>query len=333
MTLYNEIEPYACSWLGNLVKAGHIADGKVDGRSIKDLEQHDLAGHNQAHFFAGIGVWSAALRAAGIPDTANVWTGSCPCQPFSVAGKGLGLQDPRHLWPDWFRLIRQCAPTIVFGEQVASKDGLAWLDAVSIDLESEDYSFAAADLCAAGFGAPHLRQRLYFVAYSNKDGCHGINSLLRGWRSYQGEFETTRGSTASSVGNTDKVTLGGQPAGPLGSQGSSGDQPNDNGSGNAGSCMVYPDHSQRWGLRPKQCADESPTRETGPVNGWWANAEWIECNDGKARPIEPGTFPLADRAPNHVGRLRAYGNAIVMPQAAAFVVSSFEAIEDTLAHM
>jgi hypothetical protein len=55
-------------------------------------------------------VWSYALRLAGWPDDRPVWTGSCPCGPFSVAGKKLGFADPRHLWPEWFRLIGECRP-------------------------------------------------------------------------------------------------------------------------------------------------------------------------------------------------------------------------------
>ncbi len=164
---YNEVDPFAAQWMRELIKAGHIAPGEVNERSIRDLVAADVAGPGQRHFFAGIGVWSYALRLANVQDDASIWTGSCPCQPFSGAGKRGGFSDARHLWPVWFGLIRECRPAIVFGEQVASPDGLAWLDAVSSDLEGAGYAFAAADLCAAGVGAPHIRQRLYFVAYAD----------------------------------------------------------------------------------------------------------------------------------------------------------------------
>jgi len=163
--LYNEIDEYAADWLENLIRLGVIAPGVVDRRSIEDLRGDDLRGFRQCHFFAGIGVWSYALRCAGIPDDAPLWTGSCPCQPFSAAGKGTGMDDERHLWPTWFHLIQQERPPRIYGEQVASKDGLGWLDLVLADMEAEDYSIWAVDTCSAGSGAPHIRQRLRFFAY------------------------------------------------------------------------------------------------------------------------------------------------------------------------
>lgn len=164
---YNEFDPYAAQWLRNLIAAGHIAPGDVDARSIKEVQPDDLKGYTQAHFFAGIGVWSHALRLAGWADDTEVWTGSCPCQPFSAAGKQKGFADERHLWPDWFRLIAQCRPGVVFGEQVAHKSALPWLDALCADMEGSVYAIGTSDLCVAGVGAPHIRQRLYFVAHAH----------------------------------------------------------------------------------------------------------------------------------------------------------------------
>lgn len=124
---YNEIDPYAAQWLRNLIDAGLIAPGDVDERSIVDVQPEDLEGYTQCHFFAGIAGWSQALRLAGWPDDRPVWTGSCPCQPFSAAGKGAGANDTRHLWPEFFRLIEACRPRTIFGEQVASALGRQWL--------------------------------------------------------------------------------------------------------------------------------------------------------------------------------------------------------------
>ena len=150
---YNEIDSYAAQWLRNLIAAGLIAPGDVDERSIVDVRPDDLRGYTQAHFFAGIGGWSHALRLAGWPDDRPVWTGSCPCQPFSAAGKGEAADDERHLWPAWVSLIRKCRPAIVFGEQVEAAIGWGWLDVVFTDLEAEGYACGAAVLPACSVGA------------------------------------------------------------------------------------------------------------------------------------------------------------------------------------
>ena len=164
---YNENDPTAAAWLRELIRAELIADGEVDTRSIVDVRSGDLGGFTQCHFFAGIGGWSYALRLAGWADTRQVWTGSCPCQPFSSAGAKRGFTDPRHLWPAWFRILGECRPPIVFGEQVARRAGLAWLDHVATDLETLDYAIGACDLPAASLGAPHKRPRLWWMAYAH----------------------------------------------------------------------------------------------------------------------------------------------------------------------
>jgi DNA (cytosine-5)-methyltransferase 1 len=167
---YNENDPYAAQWLRNLVKAGQIAPGDVDERSIADIRPDDLTGYDQCHFFAGIGGWSVALRLAGWPDDRPVWTGSCPCQPFSAAGKGKAGDDERHLWPCWFSLIAQRRPAVVFGEQVEAAIGWGWLDVVLADLEGQGYACGATVLPACGVGAPHIRTRLWFVAHATSAG-------------------------------------------------------------------------------------------------------------------------------------------------------------------
>ena len=170
---YNEIDTFAAAWLRELIADGLIADGEVDERSILDVRPDDLRGFTQCHFFAGIGGWSGALRLAGWPDDRPVWTGSCPCQPLSVAGQRKGHADSRHLWPAFHDLIAVCQPATVFGEQVASKLGREWLAGVRADLESSGYACGAADLCAAGVGAPHIRQRLWWVADAINTGSQG----------------------------------------------------------------------------------------------------------------------------------------------------------------
>jgi DNA (cytosine-5)-methyltransferase 1 len=163
---YNEIDPYAAQWLRNLIDNGHIAPGVVDERSIEDVRPDEIMGYTQCHFFAGIGVWSLALRRAGWPDNRPVWTGSCPCQPFSTAGAQAGFEDARHLWPSLAWLIKQCGPSAVIGEQVASKSVEPWIDLVQVDLEALDYAFGCVPFPSAGVGAPHIRDRAYWVANS-----------------------------------------------------------------------------------------------------------------------------------------------------------------------
>ena len=170
MNYYNEHDPYAAQWLKNLIAEGHLPQGEVDERSIEDVIPKELLGYTQCHFFAGIGGWPLALQLAGWPSTRQIWTGSCPCQPFSKAGKKMGFADKRHLWPDFFHLIHSCGPDLVMGEQVAGPDGLAWLDLVQTDLEGAGYTVRAADLCAASVGAPHIRQRLYWMGQYNRAG-------------------------------------------------------------------------------------------------------------------------------------------------------------------
>lgn len=165
MNYYNEIDPKAAAWLRELINRDLIAPGVVDERSIEDVVPSDLKGFTQCHFFAGIGGWSYALRLAGWPDDKPVWTGSCPCQPFSTAGKGTGFNDERHLWPAWFHLIKQCNPSAVYGEQVANAS--EWLELVQGDLEGVGYTFAAIPIEAASVGADHLRDRLWFFADSD----------------------------------------------------------------------------------------------------------------------------------------------------------------------
>jgi len=108
------------------------------------------------------------LKADGI-DNIDIITGGYPCQPFSVAGNKKGVEDPRHLWPEYFRLIKECRPTWVIGENVAGHIKLG-LDAVQEDLESEGYSLRTFSISASSIGAPHQRERVWTVAYSERNG-------------------------------------------------------------------------------------------------------------------------------------------------------------------
>lgn len=292
---YNEIDPFAAAWLQNLIDAGCIAPGVVDTRSIEEVTANDLKGFTQCHFFAGIGVWSYALRCAGWPDSRPVWTGSCPCQPFSQSGKRRGFNDPRHLWPTWFYLVSQCRPHVIFGEQVASKDGLTWFDAVQLDLEKAGYAVAVVDLCAAGFGAPHIRQRLYWVAYSN-------DKYQLSARDTQGNSEPIWMRETSGMANSFSERC------------------------NRFNALLQRKRQER---NPKNLLETSRDGEAMyplPVNSFWRDADWLFCRDGKWRPVKPGIKPLVNGTPGRVGQLRAYGNAIVAPVAETFIRAYMEAV-------
>lgn len=163
---YNEIDPYCCDWLSNLMDAGLITPGRIDDRSIVDVRPDELAGFERAHFFAGIGGWDCALDLAGWRG--SVWTGSCPCPPFSSAARGRrnGFEDPRDYWRNWRALIAANAPRVVFGEQVAH--GSAWIDRTSDDLEAMGYEIGAAILPAISVGKDHARPRVYFVGHADR---------------------------------------------------------------------------------------------------------------------------------------------------------------------
>ena len=304
---YNEIDPFAAQWLRNLIAAGHIAPGEVDERSIEDVTPDDLRGFTQCHFFAGIGVWSHSLRLAGWPDDKPVWTGSCPCQPFSAAGKGDGFADERHLWPHFFHLISERRPQHVFGEQVASGNANTWFDLVQADLEGVGYAFGLVPFTSAGVGAPHIRERAYWVANANNRVSDERETLR------SGRDAVLDGSSINRLGNANVARL----------EGLSG---NDGAAGREGA--TGPAAASGLHLRALE------------VNGFWRDADWLFCRDGKWRPVEPGTFPLVDGAAarmgrvepgvarvassNRVGRLKGYGNAINAQAAAAFIRAFME---------
>lgn len=195
---FNEFDPKAAAWLRELMADGLIPKGVVDERDIREVQPADLAGYGVVHLFAGIGGWAEALQLAGWDDSRPVWTASCPCPPFSAAGKkkrcpecgsrpvpcprrtGFFIctnepcshawhADERHLWPEVWRLVRDCRPATIFGEQVSGPDGLVWLAGVRGSLEVLGYGVGGADLCGPCVGSPDIRQRLFWVA----DAGHG----------------------------------------------------------------------------------------------------------------------------------------------------------------
>ena len=166
---YNEFDPKAAAWLRQLIDNGNIAPGYVDERSILDVKPEDLEGYTQHHFFAGIGVWSYALRNAGWSDDTPVCTASLPCQPFSAAGNHKGKDDERHLLPHFMQLVKQCGFNTIFGEQVERAIRHEWLDDLQANMEAEGYAIGHCVLGAHSVNAAHQRQRLYWVAHSTSE--------------------------------------------------------------------------------------------------------------------------------------------------------------------
>lgn len=372
---YNEIDPFAAQWLRNLIAGGHIAPGEVDERSIEDVTPDDLRGFTQCHFFAGIGVWSHSLRLAGWPDDKPVWTGSCPCQPFSAAGKGDGFADERHLWPHFFHLISERRPQHVFGEQVAAGNANTWFDLVQADLEGMGYAFGLVPFTSAGIGAPHIRERAYWVANADSvisDRCGNVRAPGRDEYSDGGDAvwladanhdrqQPGQGIGCSfkcaeqgidigwsrqngGLGNANVTRLEGYDGndGAAGREGTTGPvaapgvhDGMDNSSSEQYHQCNYSADERRWSRNSEQNRLGSELMRPLEVNGFWRDADWLFCRDGKWRPVEPGTFPLVDGAAarmgrvepgvarvassNRVGRLKGYGNAINAQAAAEFI--------------
>lgn len=345
---YNEFDREKVEWLRQLIGIRAISAGEVDGRSIHDVMPGDVSGLHRAHFFAGIGIWDYALNLARWPEEWPIWTASCPCQPYSVAGKGLGDADHRDLWPELFAILQgvKHPPHVIVGEQVSSADGLKWLDVVSGDLEGEGYAFAAIDSCSAGVGAPHIRQRLYWcgirvcggdgVADTEHSRCKAGGSLRRGteaimpfrtterveyapsnerkqWRAESGKRGVERGCGVDGLGDTQII-------GRLG-----------------------------WSYDPDLWRRELPSRPTSQTH-FWSEPDWVLTRPQRVgdspglRPVRPGAqclvdgdtavmgprrhpgFPLAEKEEAMGMRLHGYGDAINAYQAAAWVTCVLEEV-------
>ena len=325
MNYYNEWDKGAAAWLRELINQKLIPYGYVDERSITEVTPSDLEGFTQCHFFAGIAGWPLALKLAGVPESTRLWTGSPPCQPFSVAGESRGFDDERHLAPAFLRLISECKPELLFGEQVAAAIGKHWLDFVFLNLEEKGYTCASAVLPACSVGAPHKRDRLFFGARemgnSDSERRNRKHPLLQ--RATQENMpEAPRGNETCGMADPDDKGPQGrdgvpertnkQPIGPGGLESELADTV----------CEQFDGRRTSRKTRRSQSTNRIHSDTTNTHYGFWSDADWIGCRDGKFRPVEPGTFPLANGIPARVGRLRGYGNAIV-PQVAAEFVKAF----------
>ena len=356
---YNEIDPAAAYVLRELISRDVIAPGDVDDRSIKDVKPDDLRGYTQCHFFAGAGLWSVAARLAGWPDDRPLWTGSCPCQPFSAAGKGLGADDPRHLWPDFHHLIRSARPPVVMGEQVAGKAGYGWFDGVRADLAGEAYAARAVDIPASAIDAPHQRNRLYWIAMGDGSGerrsqairepgnyaaasvenatdsaqrTYGADRLFshaagerRGEGRPEHEFRSGRHAVASAdVQLQPDPDCGGrdgrQEITERGQKQRAASEWADGG-------ILTDSGRDLRGSGPGLSQDRQISSNANGRNGsWWADAEWIVSPlDDKARRTKPGLPFLVDGLVGRTDLWRLCGNSIVAVLAAEVIAAFLDA--------
>ena len=346
-SFYNDNEPFVVEWLNNLTGNGVIDDGIVDGRSVSEVAAADLLGYRQCHFFAGIGGWPEAFRIAGLTGVNRVWSASLPCQPVSSAGKRKGSKDKRHLWPEFYPIVSECRPSAIFGEQSASPDGRQWIDGISLDLEELGYAVAAADLCAAGVGAPHKRQRIYWVAWMADTGSSEFSRWCQSSGQHGRAFHAADSGIVGRMGHTESRNE--QRAESSGASGAEGIQAGRSGAGlDNAMCtglegFAGDEHRENQKRRDGQEQNGSAT-ETGP----WDDFTIAACGDGKTRRVGTGVSPLANGIPrsvrhlqsgiqrmarsarrNRKGRIGGYGNAVVPPLAAAFILSAREAVAKT----
>jgi len=343
---YNEFDPKAAAWLRQLIINGDIADGTVDERSIIEVEASDLEGFTQHHFFAGVGVWSYALRNAGWGEDRPVATASLPCQPFSAAGNQRGKSDDRHLLPHFLELVGQCNFHTIFGEQVESAIRHEWLDDLQTVMERENYTVGHCILGAHSIGKPHIRKRIYWVAQcrmGNTDNARlqehrepGELYIRESDRQNQERLNLDTGISdrvANSNGEQCKQGLQSLPGGQA-----------ERHRGNS-------EHSRVGNSDSDGCKEGGETTQTTGHRDSIDSAsgiDWLYCRDEKYRPIKSGIKPLVDGiargvvyssdsviTPNASAeartiRLKGYGNAIVAPVAEEFIRATMDVIDDQL---
>jgi DNA (cytosine-5)-methyltransferase 1 len=133
--------------------------------------------------------------------TIDIITGGFPCQPYSSAGKRLGKEDERHLWPEMLRAIREIQPTWIVGENVrglTNWNGGLVFDEVQSDLETQGYEVTPFLLPAASVNAPHRRDRIWFIAFKNSNS--------NGWSSDIGQSQSCkREQRNTSAGNNERI--------------------------------------------------------------------------------------------------------------------------------
>ena len=378
LSYYNEWEKYPAEWLRNLILTGEIPEGVVDETDIRKLDAKEIQKYDVCHFFAGIGGWPYALKLAGWDPARPVWSGSCPCQPFSVAGAQKAQADDRHLWPYFFRLIRECHPPTIFMEQVRGAITHGWLDEVSRDLESEGYAVGSAILPARGVGAPHRRERLWIVADARGAGrgarglCVNNNneqSTEQRWSVVAPEPSKTflpLADTSSAGRQQIPTSASGYESSDERRQENTNNIPSSYGKSRGEGALAHPNNKGSHGRNSAELPERAGELSVGEGGSFMADTTGTRWNERKQTPallghgnttfakscdasdsdgqqtgrssisrgecgfweFEPDVGRVANGVPARVGRLRAYGNAIVPQVAAAFIEAFLEAEGD-----
>ena len=198
-----------CSGIGGLDIAFEKAGGKIlafcelDAFCQKVLHKH----WPDVPIFRDIRQLSReVIENEGIRSAVDIIYGGFPCQPFSVAGKQKGTDDGRYLWPEFSRLVWELRPSWVLAENVPGIVRLA-SDRVCADLEREGYSVGIWDYEAASVGAPHRRERVFFVAHAGRTLWQGSIELgaLREETERGAADKPERPSSAHAAGSVSKA--------------------------------------------------------------------------------------------------------------------------------
>ena len=262
----------------------------------------------------------------------DILTGGFPCQPYSMAGKRLGTEDNRHLWPEMLRAIREIQPRYVVGENVyglINWNGGLVFDEVQADLENEGYQIQPVILPACSKNAPHKRERIWFVAYSNSSTTRppGEGTGFIGKGSKNNDEPEKRGEQAKQhigcgdVLWTDTDTAGRRRDGPRFKTQSGQKEPRPVGVCNSSFNATNTDSNGR-GENNERREPRQPNETSAPTN--WQNfpTQPPVClgNDGLPARLDGITVSKWRNQ-----SIKAYGNAIV-PQV---VFEIFKAIEHT----
>ena len=262
---YCERDPYAAAVLLERMEDSSLVSAPVWVGDLREMDAQPLAGH------------------------VDVLCGGYPCQPFSQAGKRLGNKDPRHLWPEFARIIREVRPRFVCLENVAGHLRLG-LDRVLGDLAELGFDAEWSTLRASDVGAPHLRRRVFVLGWhANCINEGAVRHFSSGSRAQPG-----RDGDAS---NSDRKPGREQPISVKGC----GDKAQPGSDGTQGP------------LADAKCYEHKGPPHEGGGRQWPEKSTFIRDNWA----TEPDVGRVADGVPARVDRLRCLGNAVVPQQAEA----------------